>query len=64
MYRAQGILKRWKEFKITDNEHSRTVSLMDFLQYQYKRYLELCDRCSEMPVPFGKWLLQTIDKAN
>lgn len=60
MYRAQGILKRWKEFKASDTEQSRTVPLMDFLQYQYKRYIELCDRCNELPITFGKWLLQKI----
>jgi hypothetical protein len=61
MRRAQGILKRWKEFKASDTEQSKTIPIMQFLEYQYKRYKELCDRCNELPKPFGKWLLEPID---
>lgn len=60
MYRAQGIKQRWSEFKATDTEQSKTVGLMQFIDYQYERYLTLCDRCKETPTPKGKWLLQKI----
>lgn len=61
MYRAQGIKKRWQALKRND---STTSPLMDFIQYQYDRYLTLCNRCSEKPLTIGKWLTQKIVGAN
>lgn len=64
MKRAQGIKKRWFEFKSTDTENSKTIGLEAFLKYQYERYITLCNRCNEKPIPFSKWLYQDIDPAS
>jgi hypothetical protein len=59
-YRAQGILKRWKQQKELDTDSSKVAPLMYLIDLEYKKYQELCFWCFEKPLTKGAWLRQEI----
>jgi hypothetical protein len=61
MKRAQGILKRVKEERLKDTEHSKTAPIMYVIDLEYKKYLALCYWCYETPLKKGEWLRQEIN---
>lgn len=60
IFRAQGILKRWREEKKRDTEQSKVAPLMYLIDLEYKNYLKLCYWCYETPLTKGPWLRQKI----
>lgn len=56
MKRAQGILKHWQRFK----DERNYINLSDFIDYHYREYCIICNRCSEKALSKSKWLTQEI----
>lgn len=61
IYRAQGILRRWKEEEAKDTSTSKVAPLLYLIDHEYHQYLNICFWCHEKPLTKGKWLLQKIE---
>jgi hypothetical protein len=57
-FRAQGI----KDFWEVKRKHKQ--SLESFIDETYRDYRTLMERCSEKPLPKGKWLLEYTELSN